>query len=256
MNVSLRSGVGSGLRVTVVGALVALLGFNGCAAVGAGNPLFSVGAANSSDSAGSSDSGASSKSGNSSDGSGNSANSSQGSANASGNSADASNGSADSSGSSGSSGESSADSSKSTANGSLQALLPITAGVVVSATTTGLGVLFWFAVSQAGQQINQAKAAQAFLRANRHQLEQDLALGAGRSIEDLASVAEIPREHLPRLGRVLRTHRSELLEMAEPELLTPERAAAWMRHVGELSRADPELARDGARFEARHAERG
>jgi hypothetical protein len=87
-----------------------------------------------------------------------------------------------------------------------------------------------------------------YLRSRTHQLREDLALGAGPTIEELASLARIRRENLGVFGRLLRTHRQELLALADARALTPERAVEWMRRVGELASTDPRLEQDRRAF--------
>jgi hypothetical protein len=91
-----------------------------------------------------------------------------------------------------------------------------------------------------------------FLRSRSHQLREDLALGAGPAVEDLASLARIPREHLGIFGRLLRAHRKELLELADARTLTPERAVKWLQRVGEIARTHPVLEEDGRAFLTLH----
>jgi len=86
-----------------------------------------------------------------------------------------------------------------------------------------------------------ARATAMYLSAQTHQLEQDLALGAGPVLDDLAAAAGVPAGDRPRFGKLLRAHRGELLELAERRLLTPERALRFLNRVGELTWADPVL---------------
>jgi hypothetical protein len=116
-----------------------------------------------------------------------------------------------------------------------------------------LGVVIWqaYAVNEGSQPVapqEVGRAAQVYLRSRTHQLREDLALGAGPSVEDLAAAARIRRENLGTFGRILRTHRHELLAMADERTLTPERALAWMERVGQLASADPRLAEDRRAF--------
>lgn len=86
--------------------------------------------------------------------------------------------------------------------------------------------------------------ARAWLLANELQLKQDLALGAGPALDDLAGIAGIAPAHRAHFGRVLQQHRSSFSFDAQ---LTPGRASLLMSRVGELVLADPILAADGAR---------
>jgi hypothetical protein len=134
----------------------------------------------------------------------------------------------------------------------------VASATVIGLTATGLGVVFWQVAVRAMRPVPQpptapapeevARAAQTYLRSRSHQLREDLALGAGPSIEDLATVARIRREHVGLFGRLLRAHRHELLALADARTLTPERAVEWLRRVGELARADPRLEEDRRAF--------
>src|SRR6218665_1771314 len=120
---------------------------------------------------------------------------------------------------------------------------PISSVTTVGATVGGLGVVIWRAFSVAAHAVPPpaavGQAAQAYLRSRTHQLREDLALGAGPSIEDLAAMARIRRENLRLFGQVLREHRAGLLSLAQPSLLTPERALEWLRRGGQLAGAGP-----------------
>jgi len=133
---------------------------------------------------------------------------------------------------------------------------PVASATVIGLTAAGLGAVFWQAIAHSMRTVpppapapaEVARAAQTYLRSRTHQLREDLALGAGPTVEDLAALARIRREHLGIFGRLLRAHRRELLVMADARTLTPERAAAWLRRVGELARTDPRLEADGRAF--------
>ncbi|ATB34170.1 hypothetical protein [Melittangium boletus] len=129
---------------------------------------------------------------------------------------------------------------------------PISSVTTVGATVGGLGVVIWRAFSVAAHAVPPpaavGQAAQAYLRSRTHQLREDLALGAGPSIDDLAAMARIRRENLRLFGQVLREHRAELLSLAQPSRLTPERALEWLGRVGQLAGAEPRLQEDGSAF--------
>ncbi|WP_306799639.1 hypothetical protein [Corallococcus sp. AS-1-6] len=125
----------------------------------------------------------------------------------------------------------------------------------VALTVMGLGIIIWQVHARAerrkGRQHSPkevGQAAQVYLRARTHQLREDLALGAGPTVEDLAQAARIRRENLDVFGKLLRTHRKELLMMADAKTLTPERARAWLERVGQLARTEPRLEEDRQAF--------
>ncbi|WP_240359814.1 hypothetical protein [Pyxidicoccus trucidator] len=130
----------------------------------------------------------------------------------------------------------------------------VVSAVTVGALVVGLGVVIWQAYAAAERRRGGVepkelgRTAQVYLRSRTHQLREDLALGAGPTVEDLAAAANIRRENLGTFGRVLRSHRKELLAMADERPLTPERALAWLERVGELARADPRLEEDRRAF--------
>ena len=192
-----------------------------------------------------------SESGNSSDGSGDSSGDSGDSSDHSSHSSDNSNHSSDDS--STKSDNSSGDSHSS--NNSSQKS-PVASATVLALTAAGLGAVFWQAAERAmreppktappAQEV--APAAQTYLRARMHQLREDLALGAGPTVEELAALARIRRENLGAFGQLLRAHRQELLALADTRILTPERALEWLRRVGEIARTDPRLEEDRRAF--------
>ncbi|WP_257452557.1 hypothetical protein [Archangium lipolyticum] len=261
-----------GQRTRVVGALVWLL-VAGCQTPGAmGSGGMSASNSNSGDSSGNSNSGDSSGNSNSGDsGSGDSGNSSQSNSGES-TQADSSQSNSSQSESSKTSGQTSGGSSKSseaTSQNSAESSKTSSesskssqsnSGSVVSVTTIGatvggLGLIIWQAlkvVPAAPAPAAVGQAAQVYLRARTHQLREDLALGAGPTIEDLAAMARIRRENLRVFGRLLREHRTELLTLADSSALTPERAIAWLERVGQLARTEPRLDADRRAFLASH----
>ena len=125
-----------------------------------------------------------------------------------------------------------------------------------AATAVGLGFVIWQLAKAPAVALPPPEAvgaaAQAYLRGRTHQLRQDLALGAGPSIEDLATMARIRRDNLRLFGRLLREHRAELLSLAQTSTLTPERALAWLDRVGQLASTEPRLQEDRHAFALAH----
>lgn len=223
------------MRTHWSGAALSLLLLAGCQTPGASGPLGMS----------ASDSGASN--------SGNSAQSNSGqSSGQSGHSSEQSGNSSEQSGQSNSGDSSkSGESSKSGGGNSASAFVP--SASTATGTSAALGYALWkatlpAAIPPAAAPAEVGKAAQVYLRARGHQLREDLALGAGPTLEDLAAAARIRRENLDTFGRLLRGHRSELLAMADARTLTPERALEWLQRVGELARTDPRLEEDHQAF--------
>jgi DNA mismatch repair ATPase MutL len=156
-----------------------------------------------------------------------------------------------------SSGNSSKNSTQGTSGnpyGNTGALLSTTA---LGVTVAGVGLLIWMRTRRADAVPPQTgKAAQSYLRANRHQLRQDLALGAGPSLDDLAQAAEIRVEHRARFERVLREHRQELDALLDAASEEPEMALALLSRIGEWAKGDPVLVMDFQSFVARHGDAG
>ena len=206
----------------------------------------------SSNSGGSSDSGGSSEGGSSDSG----GSSGEGGSSQGGTSDGTSRSSEEGGSSEGSSGTEKAEgeASRSNSRNSSQSNGDVMSAATVGALVVGLGVVIWQAYAAAERRRGAVepeelgRAAQVYLRARTHQLREDLALGAGPTVEDLAAAARIRREHLGVFGRMLRTHRHELLAMANASTLTPARALAWLERVGELARADPRLDEDRQAF--------
>lgn len=123
-------------------------------------------------------------------------------------------------------------------------LAPIFSTVGITTTAGAVGLIIWLATRPTPEA---EQAAVAFLRANRFQLQEDLALGAGRSIDDLAALARIRPQNRERFAAILVAHRRELLELADARQLTPERAVRTLRRIGELAELDPRLREDGER---------
>lgn len=112
-----------------------------------------------------------------------------------------------------------------------------------------LGLLMYGVSSDA----EQAELALRYLRQNELQLRQDLALGAGPALDDLAWIAEIHPDNEREFARVLQQHREELLSAADARQLTRERAASCFVRIGELIARHPLLDRDRQAWLARHS---
>ncbi|NMO19118.1 hypothetical protein HPC49_49210 [Pyxidicoccus fallax] len=89
-----------------------------------------------------------------------------------------------------------------------------------------------------------ARLSYEYLRLHLHQFREDVAQGAGPTVEGLAHVVMLRRQHVPLFGALLRAHRHELLELADARTLTHARSLELMRRVGALVRKDPLLRTD------------
>jgi hypothetical protein len=138
---------------------------------------------------------------------------------------------------------------------------PVLSTVGVGVTVVGVGYLIWGQATRASIGLPPPApvsppaapaAAAQFLRASERQLRMDLAVGAGPAIQDLAAMAEIRPENLPRFGALLREHRSELITWTDARALTPSVAVEVLRRIGEIASRDGALAEDGRTFRERH----
>ncbi len=113
-----------------------------------------------------------------------------------------------------------------------------------TAATVGLTVYFayWKGRADAPPKAAAVQQARAWLRANHLQLDEDLALGAGPALDDLATMARVPPAHRARLGQVLRRHHAQLHPSAEPSL---DEAQQLMARVGACIFEDEVLRADG-----------
>jgi hypothetical protein len=96
--------------------------------------------------------------------------------------------------------------------------------------------------SEDGPTLDAMVLARSWLLSNEVQLKQDLALGAGPAVDDLAGIAGIAPARRAHFAHVLQRNRKLLLA---PHDLTPQQATTVMSRVGELVFADPLLRPDG-----------
>ncbi|MBI3183547.1 MAG: DUF3015 family protein [Myxococcales bacterium] len=116
-----------------------------------------------------------------------------------------------------------------------------TAGVAA----TGFAVYYLVIKKDGGEQKARAeKAAEVYLRHNSLQLAQDINLGSGPAISELASAFNVAPAHRKDFARVVRENRKELLELARVDALTPSRAGDFVRTVADRMAAHPALAFD------------
>ncbi len=208
--------------------------------------------ANSSNASGASSNNSSASSGQSSGQSAQSSDASKASSNSSNQSSHNSQGSSDANSSS------RATSDNTTNNQNLQHSSVAAAGSALLTTTgVAIGLIVYF-VGRAqrnppAEKLNDAaKPAQAWLRANQRQLRQDLALGAGPTLEDLAAAAEVPRAHYAHFARLLASHRDDLLSPLKGSDVTLQAAVDVLSRIGAWALADAVLHEDAERALTRH----
>ena len=82
------------------------------------------------------------------------------------------------------------------------------------------------------------KLAEIFIRDNSLHIDQDLALGEGKTINELAAAFEIKSDMRLQFGQLLKINRAALLSIATLKNLTPRRAGEFMRFVADKSEND------------------
>ena len=115
-------------------------------------------------------------------------------------------------------------------------------GFLIMTASTGFGLLTGYSIWGNKECRRADVQMEKYLREHDVDLQQDLAVGAGATVADLASYLGIRSEALPSFGKLLRNNREELLAMADPKPLTPERAADFIDRLSQLCAAVPELA--------------
>jgi len=116
--------------------------------------------------------------------------------------------------------------------------IAILAFLLMSAST-GSGLLTGYSLWGNKECRSASLQSEQYLRDHETDLRQDFALGSGPTVDDLAVYLELPAEQAPQLGRLLRKNRRGLLDLADPTLLTPERADAFFDRVSSLVATPP-----------------
>ena len=117
-----------------------------------------------------------------------------------------------------------------------------TAGAGLVSTTTGVGTtgiglsgVGIYVISSKGDDKRSA-AAMHYLRRNALQVRQDLCLGRGPIVEEIAVELRLGRTQGLGLGTQLRKQRHDLLALADPKRLTPDRAWQFFDAVRRIAR--------------------
>ncbi|MCY1019049.1 hypothetical protein [Pyxidicoccus sp. MSG2] len=92
--------------------------------------------------------------------------------------------------------------------------------------------------------VRAARLSHEYLRIHLGRFREDVMRGMGPTVEALASVVMLRREHVPLFGMLLQSHRHELLELADARTLTPARSLELIQRLGSLVREDPLLRKD------------
>lgn len=120
---------------------------------------------------------------------------------------------------------------------------------LTTGTTAGGAYLIWKFMSKETTSTPESKAkadkeAEGYVRQNAAQLNNDLALASGPIINDMAASLKIAPANKAQFRKVIRENRSELMDLASVETLTPERAGEFFRVLATKIESDPVLAAD------------
>lgn len=80
-----------------------------------------------------------------------------------------------------------------------------------------------------------------YMRANAVAMQEDIAVGGGRTIEDLASMCGLKPEDMSAFAKLLREQREPLIAMLEPSGLDATRAVQFAAHIEDAMRQDQRL---------------
>lgn len=80
-----------------------------------------------------------------------------------------------------------------------------------------------------------------YMRANAVAMQEDIAVGGGRTIEDLASMCGLKPEDMSAFAKLLREQREPLIAMLEPSGLDATRAIKFAAHIEDAMRQDQRL---------------
>lgn len=83
--------------------------------------------------------------------------------------------------------------------------------------------------------------ARSFISTNSVAIAQDITMGAGDSIEDLAQLAGIKREHIPALAKLMHRERKKLIAILTEGPLTDQDVVHFSNIITEAMRHDPVL---------------
>lgn len=83
-----------------------------------------------------------------------------------------------------------------------------------------------------------------FIRQNAQALQQDLTVGGGESVQDLAAAFQVEQQDYDTFARMLHERRNELVPLTKVDKLDSERADAFFRKVAQGMQTQPELRDD------------
>src|SRR5690554_627240 len=124
------------------------------------------------------------------------------------------------------------------------------AGALLLTTTTGptttvaAGVAITVVLMMGGS----SASNEAYIRQNAVALQQDMTVGAGDSIEDLAAAFQVSEENIPAFAAALHAKRGELLPLTNVGELDQARADAFFEIIANTMNQTPALHQDFQRI--------
>jgi hypothetical protein len=100
-------------------------------------------------------------------------------------------------------------------------------------TTTAIGVAMIAASVVTLVPDEESAYMERYLRDNAVAVQSGISLGAGEALHDIATILKLPEASRAEFGKVLRTHRKELLGLARRDTLTRQRTAQFVAIVRE-----------------------
>lgn len=117
-------------------------------------------------------------------------------------------------------------------------------GLSTTTTVAGVGAVVFLLLGKDGKaekadpNAESTKATLLYLRDNHLQFVQDLAVGEGPVLLELASAARIRDENRARFGQRMQAHAAELIALSAPEQLDGHRTVRFVERYLEIAGAD------------------
>ena len=86
-----------------------------------------------------------------------------------------------------------------------------------------------------------------YVKHNKTSLQQDISTGGGKTVDDMARMAGIPKVHQAAFGKMLRRHRGKLMELLKPKTMDKDRAYVFALYIEEVMKEDATLKSYGRR---------
>lgn len=108
-------------------------------------------------------------------------------------------------------------------------------------TTVAAGVAITVVLMMGG---GGSASKETYIRQNALALQQDMTVGAGESVTDLAAAFQVSEQNLPAFAAAVHAHRAELLPLTDVSELNTERADAFFAIVATAMNQTPALRAD------------